>query len=317
MDKLGVILLILVVVGISLNIIILFALSKKDTDEELDQLNDLHEKLEIQKHKLDDQHSSIRRLSEGLSQFDYPLKQITRYLSGGTLAGTFGEWGLGAIVRDILPANKIKENYEIKKGSGQRVEFAISLDEGFLPIDAKFPQALYDNYINASEKQDKSGKDEVDRSIVAIKRKTKENAREIAEKYILRGTTLDFAVMFIPSESLMQLIDRFQEDNERSSKEQIFRDHRVLIMGPNSLAAFLISLNMGFKSIALNEQAQEIFKIFGKFEKEFRQFQGSTIEVKEKATKVIQAIDQNEVRIRAMERVVKEMDELTSDSDQD
>ena len=209
-------------------------------------------KLETQKHKLDDQLSSIRNLSEGLSQFDYPLKQITRYLSGGTLAGIFGEWGLGAIVRDILPANKYYENYEIKRGSGQRVEFAVSLDEGLLSIDAKFPQALYESYINAAEKQDQSAKDEVDKSVAAIKRKTKENAKEIAEKYILQGTTLDFAVMFIPSESLMQLIDRFQEDNERSTKEQIFRDHRILIMGPNSLAAFLISLNMGFKSIALN-----------------------------------------------------------------
>jgi DNA recombination protein RmuC len=306
------ILLILVATGIFINLKILSRIKEEDTDNKGDQLLELQEKLDSQKHKLDDQLTSIRALSEGLSEFNYPLKQITRYLSGGTLAGTFGEWGLGAIVRDILPVNKIKENYEIKKGSNQRVEFAIDLNEGFLSIDAKFPQALYDTYIDAAEKHHKTGKSEVDKALNAIKTNVKDNAKDINEKYMQKGITLDFAVMFIPSESLMQLIDRLKDENiKRSTKEQIFRDYRVLILGPNSLAAFLITLNMGFKSIVLNERAEEILNIFGKFEKEFRLFQLSTIDVRNKANNVITEIDQNEVRVRAMERVIKEMDELT------
>lgn len=314
MDPLILILAILVIVGIFLNARILSRLSQDDDSQESDKLDDISEKLETQKYKLEQQIESLSGLSKGLSEFNYPLKQITRYLSGGTLAGTFGEWGLGSIVRDILPSNKLKENHEIVEGTGERVEFAIMLDNGLLPIDAKFPSALYDTYIEASEREDQTNREEVNRALRALKRKTKENAQEISEKYIHQGITIDFGVMFIPSESLMQLIDRFEDDGV-SVKEQLFRDYRVLILGPNSLAAFLVSLNMGFKTVVLNEKAQEILKIYGDFEKEFRQFKSSTSDVKDKASKVVKAMDQNEVRIRAMERVMKKMDDLTTDDE--
>ena len=265
---------------------------------------------------LETQKDNISLLTQGLSEFNYPLKQLARYLSGGTLAGKFGEWGLEAIITDIIPSNKIKPNHEIKTGSGERVEFAIQLDEGLLPIDAKFPSALYDTYVEAAEKQDKNAKQEVDAALKAIKRSTKGNAKDINEKYMLKGVTIDFGVMFIPSESLMQLIDRLQEDNiERSTKEQIFRDYRVLIMGPNSFAAFLISISMGFKSIALNERAEEILQKFGTLEKEFRQFEGMTEELRDKAQKMVTAIDKGDVRVRAMNKAIKEMEELSEDKD--
>ena len=185
-----------------------------------------------------------------------------------------------------------------------------------LPIDAKFPSALYDTYIQASEKHDHNAKKEVDNALKAIKRTTKDNAKDINEKYMQKGVTIDFGVMFIPSESLMQLIDRLQEDNiDRSTKEQIFRDYRVLMMGPNSFAAFLISLNMGFKSVALNERAEEILQKFGKLEKEFRQFEGMTEDLRKKAQQIMNAIDEGDVRVRAMNRVIRQMEELSEDKD--
>ena len=295
-------------------------LSLKNTNDEKSEEEDIlikiTESLNEQNTVLETQKDNISQLTQGLSEFNYPLKQLARYLSGGTLAGKFGEWGLEAIITDIIPSNKIKPNYEIKTGSGERVEFAIQLDEGLLPIDAKFPSALYDTYVEAAEKQDKNAKQEVDSALKAIKRSTKGNAKDINEKYMLKGVTIDFGVMFIPSESLMQLIDRLQEDNiERSTKEQIFRDYRVLIMGPNSFAAFLISISMGFKSIALNERAEEILQKFGTLEKEFRQFEGMTEELRDKAQKMVTAIDKGDVRVRAMNKAIKEMEELSEDKD--
>ena len=272
--------------------------------------------LNEQNNFLETQKDNISQLALGLSKFNYPLKQLTRYLSGGTLAGKFGEWGLEAIITDIIPSNKIKRNHEIIKGSGKRVEFAIQLDEGLLPIDAKFPSALYDTYVEAAEKQDKNAKKEVDDAVKAIKRTTKGNAKDINEKYMLKGVTIDFGVMFIPSESLMLLIDRLQEKNiERSTKERIFREYRVLIMGPNSFAAFLISINMGFKSIALNERAEEILQKFGILEKEFRLFEGKTDELRDKAQDTVDAIDTVERRVRVMNRAIEEMEELSEDKD--
>jgi len=287
---------------------------EKSEDEEI--LSDITESLNEQKNVLEIQKDNISQLALGLSKFNYPLKQLTRYLSGGTLAGKFGEWGLEAIVTDIIPSNKIKPNHEIKKGSGERVEFAIQLDEGLLPIDAKFPSALYDTYVEAAEKQDKNAKKEVAEALKAIKRSTKGNAKDINEKYMLKGVTIDFGVMFIPSESLMLLIDRLQEKNiERSTKEQIFREYRVLIMGPNSFAAFLISINMGFKSIALNERAEEILQKFGILEKEFRLFERKTDELRNKAQATVDAIDTVERRVRVMNRAIEEMEELSEDKD--
>ena len=295
-------------------------LNLKKTDNEVTEndeiLSEITESLDEQKTTLQTQKDDIAKLTMGLSEFNYPLRQLTRYLSGGPIAGKFGEWGLEAIVTDIIPSNKIRKNYEVKKGSDQRVEFVIDLDEGLLPIDAKFPSGLYDTYVQASEKHDQNAKNEVDNALKAIKRATKGNAKDINDKYMQKGVTIDFGVMFIPSESLMQLIDRLQEDNiERSTKEQIFRDYRVLMMGPNSFAAFLISLHMGFKSVALNERAEEILQRFGKLEKEFRQFEGMTEDLRKKAQQIMNAIDEGDVRVRAMNRVIRQMEELSEDKD--
>ena len=318
MFEIIIILLIIVCGLVGYNIYINTRSSIDEANEGDEILNEISTSLDEQKTNLQNQKEDIAKLSMGISEFNYPLRALTRYLSGGPLAGRFGEWGLEAIINDIIPNYKFKKNHEVKEGSGQRVEFVIKLDEGLLPIDAKFPSALYDTYIRASEKHDDNAKKEVESSIKDIRRATKKNAKDINEKYLQKGITIDFGIMFIPSESLMQLIESIKEDNiDRSIKEQIFRDYRVLVMGPNSFAAFLMTINMGFKSIALNERAEEILKRFGKLEKEFRLFEGMTADLRDKAQKILKAIDSGETRVRAMNRVIKEMEELTEDKKDD
>jgi len=146
-------------------------------------------------------------------------------LSGGTLAGKFGEWSLEAIIKDIFHPNQFSSNAEVIPGSGKRVEFAIKLPEGLLlPIDAKFPSGLFDNYLLAVEARDqqlvKKSKDDIKRHVIG-------DAKDINTKYMQAGITVELGVMYIPSESLMQLIDSIE-----SLREEIFRDNRVLIMGP-------------------------------------------------------------------------------------
>ena len=296
-------------------------LSLKKTDDEDDKdtdiLNDISESLSDQDTELEKQKEEISKLSLGLSEFNYPLSQIRRYLSGGTLAGVFGEWGAEAIITDIIPSNKIKSNHEIIEGSGKRVEFAIELDEGLLPIDAKFPSSLYNDYISAAENEDENEttrRQRVTKAENAIRSRVKSDAKGINEKYMLKGVTIDFGIMFIPSESLMQLIDRLQDENKRIIKEQIFKEYRVLIMGPNSFAAFLISLNMGFKSVALNERAEEILKVFGKFEKEFRKFE-TWIETIKKQTKTLNDTVGSDTRVRQMNQAITDMEELSEDEE--
>jgi DNA recombination protein RmuC len=113
--------------------------------------------------------------------------------------------------------------------------------------------------------------------------------------------------MYIPSEALMQLIDSI--DNLR---EEIFRDSRVLIMGPNSLAAYLISVHMGFRTLALNSRASETMEEFGKLKKEFEKFGSSTDDLLKKADAMLKAVNEHATRERQMHKAIKNMDQLDS-----
>ena len=121
------------------------------------------------------------------------------------------------------------------------------------------------------------------------------------------GVTVDLGIMYIPSESLMQLIDSIG-----NIREEIFRDYRILIMGPNSLAAYLISVHMGFRTLALNERAGEIMTEFGKLKKEFVNFGSSTEELQKKTDAMLKAVNEHATRERQMNKAIQNMDQLDS-----
>ena len=269
-----------------------------DSTNSKESLRDLDKAVERQEAKLSD-------LSNDIQSFQDPLSKLNRYLSGGALAGTFGEWSLDAIVKDIFHQNQFIANAEVITGSGKRVEFAIKLPEGLLlPIDAKFPSGLFDNYLSAVDNRNPQL---IKTSTDAIRRHVQKDAKDIKEKYIQSGITIELGIMYIPSESLMQLIDSI--DNIR---EEIFRDNRVLIMGPNSLAAYLISVHMGFRTLALNERASEIMKEFGKLKKEFENFGSSTEELQKKTDAMLKAVNEHATRERQMNKAIKNMDQVES-----
>lgn len=279
----------------------LIYLNIKDGSQKYDSeesLRDLDKAVERQEATLFD-------LTKDIQSFQDPLNKLNRYLSGGTLAGKFGEWSLEAIIKDIFHPNQFIANAEVIAGSGKRVEFAIKLPEGLLlPIDAKFPSGLFDNYLLAVDSKDqqlvKKSKDD-------IKRHVQNDAKDINFKYMQSGVTIELGVMYIPSESLMQLIDSIS-----NLREEVFRDHRVLIMGPNSLAAYLISVHMGFRTIALNERASEIMQEFGKLKKEFLNFGSSTEDLQKRADAMLKAVNEHASRERQMEKAIKNMDQLDS-----
>ena len=251
------------------------------------------------------QESTLFDLSKDIQSFQDPLNKLNRYLSGGTLAGKFGEWSLEAIIKDIFHSQQFLSNYEVIPGSGKRVEFVIKLPEGLLlPIDAKFPSGLFENYLTAIEQKDETL---VKRTKDDIKRHILKDANDIKDKYIQTGVTVDLGIMYIPSESLMQLIDSIE-----NIREKIFRDHRILIMGPNSLAAYLISVHMGFRTLALNERAGEIMQEFGKMKKEFEKFGNSTDDLMKKTDALLKTVNEHATRERQMKKSIKNMDQLDS-----
>ncbi|MDA0759522.1 MAG: DNA recombination protein RmuC [Proteobacteria bacterium] len=251
------------------------------------------------------QEATLFDLSKDIQSFQDPLSKLNRYLSGGTLAGKFGEWSLDAIIKDIFHTNQYTANAEVIAGSSRRVEFAIKLPEGLLlPIDAKFPSGLFDSYLAAVDNRDAQL---IKKSTDDIRRHVLKDALDINGKYMQSGVTVDLGIMYIPSESLMQLIDSIG-----NIREEIFRDYRVLIMGPNSLAAYLISVHMGFRTLALNERAGEIMTEFGKLKKEFANFGSSTEELQKKTDAMLRAVNEHAIRERQMNKAIQNMDQLDS-----
>ena len=292
----------LIILSSTVIILLLRSRKKKEENSIRNLLEDYEKTQLLQGESLKRQEDSLTRLNNDIQSFQEPLNKLRNYLSGGTKAGQFGEWSLEAIIGDVFPENLFMKNAEIVSGSGERVEFAIKLPEGLLmPIDAKFSSGLFDNYLEASKSGDK---DKVDKVKNEIKRRAIQNAKDISEKYIQTGVTTDLAVMFIPSENIQQLIDSL------GIREQLFRDFRVLMLGPNSLAAYLISLHMGFRNIALNDRAKEIIIEFGKLKKEFENFSHSTEDLRKKAEAMLKAIDSHETRERQMSRSIDRIDSL-------
>ena len=165
---------ILLIIVIILLLVIIFLNLKEDpskssNEESIKEIDKAMERQEI----------SISDLTRGIQSFQDPLDKLKRYLSGGTLAGKFGEWSLEAIVQDIFPPSQFEKNAEVISGSGKRVEIVLKMPEGLLlPIDAKFPSGLYDNYLAAIENGDERL---VKKTIDDIRRHVIKDATDIKE----------------------------------------------------------------------------------------------------------------------------------------
>ena len=288
----------IIIISLLIAIIFLQIQNRANKNNDIESIKELDRALVKQEDTLLD-------LTKDIQSFHDPLNKLRRYLSGGTLAGKFGEWSLESIMQDIFNPNQYQKNAEVIKGSGKRVEFVLKMPEGLmLPIDAKFPSGLYDNYLDSIDQRDER---QIKKSIDDIKRHVIRDASDIQDKYVQSGVTVDLGIMYIPSESLMQLIDSIE-----NLRESIFRDSRVLIMGPNSLAAYLISVHMGFRTLALNNRAGEIMEEFGKLKKEFEKFGSSTEELLKKADAMLKAVNEHAIRERQMNKAIKNMDQLDS-----
>ncbi|MEC7831186.1 MAG: DNA recombination protein RmuC [Pseudomonadota bacterium] len=257
------------------------------------QLNDLFKK----------QEESLLSLNNDIQAFKEPMGRLRNFLSGSTSVGSFGEWNLKSIIEDVFSKDQYIENAEIIPESGKFVEFAVILQEGILmPIDAKFPSGLYDNYLQAQKEMNKISIRNTEKEIEKF---IKNEAKSIQSKYILEGVTTDHAILYIPSESLFQLVMSL------NIKEKIFKDNKILVLGPNTLAAYIVSIQMGFRTLALNQKTSEIIKEFGLFKKEFEKFSNSTSELRKKASAMLKVIDEHETREKQMSRSVERMEKYS------
>ena len=235
---------------------------------------------------------------------------LQRVLTNVKTRGGWSEWQLGVLLDEMLTPEQFAKNIKMRDDTDERVEFAIKLpgDENgapvWLPIDAKFPMEHYDRLAGAQEKGDPAA---VESAIKTLETQLKRCAKDICEKYINPPKTTDFALLFLPSEGL------YAEAIRRVGLVQnVQRDCRVTFVGPTTLAALLNSLQMGFRTLAIQKRSSEVWNLLAAVKTEFGKFGDSLSAVKEKIDQASRKMEDVDVRSRAITKKLRDVEELPS-----
>lgn len=298
-------------------------------DQRLDQLQQRNDaKLEEMRRTVDEKLQSTleRRLSESFQLVSDRLEQVhkglgemqamaasvgdlKRVLSNVKTRGTWGEIQLGALLQQLLTPDQYATNVATRPGCPERVEFALRLpgpevggNPVWLPIDAKFPQEDYQRLLEAMDRADPERINEATRS---LETRLRAQARDIQTKYLDPPHTTDFGILFLPSEGL------YAEALRRPAlAESLQREHRIVLAGPTTLGALLNSLQMGFRTLAIQQRSSEVWTVLGAIKTEFGRFGDALGRVKKKLEEASGHLEQTEVRTRAIQKRLRTVEEL-------
>ncbi len=261
----------------------------------------LNESFKLVNRQLADVHAGLGQMRELAGEF----ADLRRVLGGVKTRGVWGEMQLRSLLEEILAPGQYIENAAIPAGSQTRVEFAVrmpALDgEALLPIDSKFPQ---EDFLRLTEASTAGDPARIEACAAKLERSLADQAKMISEKYIRPPQTGDFAVMFLPVESL------YAEAVRRPGLcERLQSQYRVLVAGPNTLAALLTSLRMGFRSVTLEQRSGEVLKLLASVRAEFAKYEESVANVRKRLQQTSEAIDAMDVRARKLSRSLRDISE--------
>jgi len=231
---------------------------------------------------------------------------LQRILTNVKARGGWGEVQLGALLEQVLAPEQFARNVRTREGSGENVEYAIRLpgDENgapvWLPIDAKFPVEDYQRLIAAQESADPVA---TEQALKSLETQLRKSAKEICAKYINPPTTTNFALMFLPTEGL------YAEAIRRIGlAEQVQRECKVIFAGPTTLAALLNSLQMGFRTLAIQKSSSEVWRLLATVRTEFGKFGGVLDAVKKKLQEASNKIDEVDQRSRVLNKKLRDVE---------
>lgn len=278
---------------------------RKTVDEKLNETLEkrFNESFKLISDRLEQVHKGLgemQTLANGVGD----LKKV---LTNVKTRGVLGEIQLGAILQEFLSTEQYTQNARVKPDTLERVEFAIVLPDKnsadtslLLPVDAKFPVEDYQRLVAAYE-----ANQDIEKARLDFSNAVKKNAKDISSKYINPPTTTDFAVMFVPTEGLYAEILRLD-----GLFELLVRDFKIVPMGPVNLVAFLNSLQMGFRTLAIEKRSSDVWNVLGMVKTEFGKFGDMLDKTKKKLQESANSIEAVQVRSRAIERNLKDVQEL-------
>ena len=238
---------------------------------------------------------------------------LKRVLTNVKSRGTWGEMQLANLLENVFTPDRYVANVKTVPNSNEMVEFAIKLpgrgeaadDVVWLPIDAKFPKEQYERMQEAQDTADAAA---LDKARADLFRQIKLEAKTINEKYVAPPYTTDFAVMFLPTEGLYAEVAR-----EAGLLDQLQREHRIVVAGPTTLTALLNSLHMGFRTLAMEKRASEVWQVLGAVKTEFGKFGDVLAKTKQKLDQAASEIGKAETRTRVMNRALSKVEQMEND----
>ncbi|MFJ9449521.1 DNA recombination protein RmuC [Herbaspirillum sp. NPDC101397] len=284
---------------------------RKTVDEKLHATLEqrLGESFKLVSDRLDKVHQGLGEMQ----QLAIGVGDLKRVLTNVKTRGTWGEVQLEMLLEQMLTPDQYAKNVETVPNTGERVEFAIKLpgnDDGgtpvWMPIDAKFPKEQYERLAEAADRADAEGVAQAGRE---LERAVRGEAKTIAEKYLSPPLTTDFAILFLPTEGLYAEVMR-----RPGLSDDLQRTHRVSIAGPSTLSALLNSLQMGFRTLALEKRSSEVWQVLGAVKTEFGKFGDVLSATRNALERAAKNIEQAETRTRQMTRKLKSVEALPSDT---
>ena len=240
--------------------------------------------------KLIEVSNDINKIELDLASVTTPLNELNRFLGGNVTTGRLGEWNLESIVRDIMPNNSFDLQHQINPESRDLVDCAVTTAEGIIvPIDSKFYAGQYQNY------QDAKTSTERKKILGNLRTEVLSDATDISSKYLLRNITSNYVILYIPSEKLIDLINQIE-----GLREESFTEKNTLIMGPNTLAAFLDMVRTGHHYLKLNETASRVASVVRGIQKEFSNFDANTNSVLKRLDGAVKDVQSLQTRINVL-----------------
>ena len=268
---------ILLMIGIVIFLLVNQKKNKDETKDNSQELNNLKQSINssfntmtasfnnLSKDVTRDMTQTLTSVNEKVAVFNTQVenlnesqKGINKILAGVKKYGTLAEFSLGSLIKDLLPSSQYLSNVKFKEESNENVEFAIKLQDGILvPVDSHFPVEKFKAIQDAHQEDDKKA---IADARTKLARAFKDKAKSVNEKYISPPKTVDFAIVYAPTESLFLELANYQDSTTKELlTQELMKKYKVTLMGPNNLSGYLQSLHMGFHSLQVQKHATEIY----------------------------------------------------------
>ena len=229
---------------------------------------------------------------------------ITKVLAGVKKYGTLAEFSLDALIKDLLPASQYMTNVKMKEDTGENVEFAIKLQDGVLvPVDSHFPVEKFKAIDDAYQADDKKAAAD---ARTKLARAFKDKAKSVNDKYIVPPKSTDFAIVYAPTESLFSELTSYQDlATKELLTQEIMKKYKVVILGPNTLSAYLQSLHMGFQTLKVQKHATEIYDHLKTISTRFSKHFDGIVNLRKKLEEAMSAVDKFGTDARSITRTLE------------